>query len=205
MIKKFLVNNDMKKRALRLMIESDSKFSWLNSLKKLLLIITLVLPVLFLVYAYKVSNGFVWLHGLYAAQGSKNHLFIWTVCITMIVIFGLITFILKILFRGLAGRDIDEKIDESLMLDNGALVYGYRLKMQSYRSERVVATIPLNECTYSIDEKGKKITFFGNIFSQFYTDYNKNEINGKGNYIDKITLYDYFEPSLVTFLNEWRS
>ena len=77
--------------------------------------------------------------------------------------------------------------------------------MQSYRSERVLVTIPLNDCRYSIDKTKKEIKFTGKIFSQFYTDYSKNEINGKGDYINEFILYDYFSPSLINFLDEWRS
>ena len=177
---------------------------WLKILETIITFLTFAVPTIFVIYAY-TSSGFVWQNSLYSAAGSKNHMFIWTVGITILIVIGMFAIILKLLLKSLAGKTINERIDEGLFIENDILTYGYRLKMQSYRSERVLVTIPLNDCRYSIDKTKKEIKFTGKIFSQFYTDYSKNEINGKGDYINEFILYDYFSPSLINFLDEWRS
>ena len=109
-------------------------------------------------------------------------------------------FVIRVVYNGLSSKTINERFGESLVLENRTLFYGYKLKMQSYTDERVVVNIPLDAVRYSIDKQNRKILFEGSIFSQFYTDYKNGVINGKGDYISDIVLYDYFEPSLISFL-----
>lgn len=201
-IRVFNVDEKIKKNIKRAAIKKQKRHKFLLFTKNVTLIMTFCIPVLFLIYAYWISDGFVQLNDFYAPIGTKNHLFIWTCTITAFVILLFLYVVIRIIYNGLSGMPINERYDESLVLENGTLSYGYKLKMQSYADERVVVKIPLNTVRYSTDMQNKKITFEGKMFSQFYTNYQNGEINGKGDYIPGIVLYDYFEPSLISFLTK---
>lgn len=203
-IEAFRINEKTKNELKKNMVHKQEKYKTLRNFKNMFLIIVLCAPLLFLIYAYLISDGFVQLNDFYAPIGTKNHLFIWTCTITVFIILLFVYFIIRIIYNGLSSKKINERFGESLVLENRTLFYGYKLKMQSYADERVVVNIPLDAVRYSIDTQNKKILFEGSIFSQFYTDYKNGIINGKGDYISDIVLYDYFEPSLISFLTKQR-
>ena len=199
-IETFRINEKIKKELKKNIIQNTKQHKTLFVVKKVFSIIVFCVPVVFLLYAYLISNDFVQLNDYYAPIGTKNHLFIWTCTITTFVILLFLYFIIRMIYNGLASKTINDRFDESLVYENHTLSYGYKLKMQSYIDERIVVRIPLETTEYHIDEESKKIIFRGSLFSQFYTNYTQGEINGKGDYIPEIVLYDYFEPSLISFL-----
>lgn len=199
-IETFRINEKTKKELKNEIVFKQKKYKILRNVKNVFSIMVFCVPLLFLLYAYSISNGFVQLNDFYAPAGTKNHLFIWTCTITAFIILLFLYVVIRIIYNGLSSKTINERFDESLAFENGTLLYGYKLKMQSYVDERVVVKIPLDMVKYNIDIQNKKIKFEGSMFSQFYTNYRNGEINGKGDYIFDIVLYDYFEPSLISFL-----
>lgn len=196
----FNINRELKSKLKKNIIKNNKKYEGLFRFKNAFRVIVFAIPSVFLIYAYSISGRFIQLNDFYAPVGTKNHLFIWTCAITTFVILLFLYFIIRMIYNGLASKTINDRFDESLVYENHTLSYGYKLKMQSYIDERIVVRIPLETTEYHIDEESKKIIFRGSLFSQFYTNYTQGEINGKGDYIPEIVLYDYFEPSLISFL-----
>lgn len=200
MIENFIVNDRLKKEIKHNKKRNSNKYWFLRVIKKIFFVTIFITPSVFTFYAYRISKGFVYLNDRYAPIGTKNSLYILTIAVTMFVLLLFFYLILNMIYDGLINRVINRHFSESLVYNNGILKYGYKLKMQSYTDERVLVNIPLDAVKYSIDAQNKEILFEGSIFSQFYTDYKNGVINGKGDYISDIVLYDYFEPSLISFL-----
>lgn len=201
MTKNFLVDSRLKKK-----LESNHKkytnnYVVLKHIKNFLMALSPSLPIIFAIYAYIISDGFVYLNDFYAKVGSKNHLFIWTVAATMFVLLLFFYLIARVIYNGLINKKLKERFDENIVFDTDRFQYGYKISMQSYVNDRVIVTIPINELTCKINNKTKRIIFTGNITSQYYTNYKKNQPQGQGGKLDEdFIIYDYFSPSLIEFL-----
>lgn len=201
MTENFLVDQRLKKK-----LESDHKrytdsYTVLKHVKNFLAAFTPIFPIIFLVYAYEISDGFVYLNDFYAEAGSKNHLFIWTVAITILVLLIFFYSIARVVYNGLVNKKLKEHFDENIIFDADKFQYGYKLSMQSYINDRIIVTIPIAGLICRVNNKTKKIVFSGDITSQYYTNYRTDETQGQGGKLDEdLVIYDYFSPSLIEFL-----
>ena len=202
-IETFLVDKKTKGIILKNNKEYDKKYNFIRIMKKCMLIFSIVIPTGFMIYAYKISKGFVYLNDRYAPVGTKNNLFIWTVFFVMLVILLFFTLVLSVIYNNSVNRVLKEKYDETLVYEDDHLRYGYKLSMQSSMNDRVVVDISIDGLTCFVNKITKKITFVGKINSKYYTDYRTGESNGNGGSLNEgIVIYDYFSPSLIKFLEE---
>ena len=121
MVSKFLIDNNQKKKLLFKILKANSDYILLYYLKNFFHIIAFIFPIAFLIYAYLISNDFVWSNNFYGAEGNKNHLMIWTIGFTLFILLWFFSYILKLVFVGLAGKTINERIDEVLFIENDIL------------------------------------------------------------------------------------
>ena len=197
--------DETKKRNLRKHInKTTDKFSGLRKLLKITNILVLALPILFVLYAYFVSEGFVQLHNRYSPIGTKNHLLIVVVTIAIFVIVYFMRLIIKTMYTGLATKNLKGRFAETLHINNDILEYGYKNYMQSTLNDRVIVKISLPEIKQVVyDSNENKLTFVGKISSLYYDNYEKSITRGKEEYEDtKFELWDYFTPSLRNHLIE---
>ena len=85
-IETFRINEKTKKELKNKIVFKQKKYKILRNVKNVFSIMVFCVPLLFLIYAYSISNGFVQLNDFYAPTGTKNHLFIWTCTITAFII-----------------------------------------------------------------------------------------------------------------------
>lgn len=204
MIKEFFIDETKKKKLKRFIQNSTDKYTWIRKTIRILNALVLILPVLFLVYAYYISDGYVQLHGRYAPVGTKNHLFIITVAVVIFILTLFFKFIMNTIYAGLAERNIKGRFAETLIYNNGVLEYGYKNHMQASLFDRVIVKIPLSEIQKIIyNSTEQKLIFDGNISSLYYDNFEKESTRGQETYEKGIfELWDYFTPSLKDFLEE---
>lgn len=203
-ITEFFVDESRKKHLKKYIDRSTNEFSGIKKCLQISNILILLLPLLFVVYAYFISNGFVQLHDRYAPEGTKNHLLIITIAIVILVLTYFMRLIIKTIYSGLVSRNIKGRFAETLLYNDGTLEYGYKNYMQASIYDRVIVKIPLlmlDDIIYNSGEK--KLTFVGKISSLYYDNYEKMITRGTEIYEDmEFDIFDYFSPSISEFLNE---
>lgn len=201
MITEFRVDSDKKKAAERKLYQ-EKGFALLKWGKWLFLCLTFLAPAGFLVYAYLISDGFVYLHDRYGTLGQKNSLLIWIAAGTIAVIMLIFELVFSILAKGLANRETHGRFAETLLADESHLQYSYRNYMDARRNDMVVVKIALDGSVKALYRRlTQELAFSGAIHSTYYDDYGKGITHGAGGgMLDHFSIYDYFSPSLYEYL-----
>lgn len=204
MIKEFFIDENRKKKLKKLIMEASDKYLWIKKSICILNALVVIFPLLFLVYAYFISDAFVQLHDRYAPVGTKNHWFIITVTVVIFIMTFFLKLIMNTIYAGLAEQKLDGRFAETLIYNNGVIEYGYKNHMQATMHDRVIVKIPLAEIDMIYyDSNEEKITFEGNISSLYYDNYEEGYTRGQEKYIKtSFELWDYFVPGLKSFLDE---
>ena len=128
----------------------------------------------------------------------KDWYIAWGVFAFINIIFPTLYIILRIARWRVTGRELSERINESLRLEGEILEYGYQNFAGHTSIDRVVVWIK----DWDAKINGDKIIFRGKIKQKYYDDYLKMETRAPDEYVDgKWILYDYFEPALKDMLN----
>ena len=159
-------------------------------------------PVVFLIYALVISDGFVYRHDRYGTYGQKNLMIILTITSTIAVLLFLLRLLVTMVDKGLSGRNTYYRFAETLTAEDGMLVYGYKNFLQSFPNDLVEVKIRLDPSMSILYDPGDmKLIFTGNISSLYYEDYERGITQGKEKFTrQSFILYDYFTPSLSAFL-----
>lgn len=132
----------------------------------------------------------------------KDYLTIWFNFITVTAVSAVISILLRTLGKNLGGRDIKERANESLLLQDGKLYYTFRTKFITPVNGRNLVVIPLDSIhEMSYNERLCEIHLFGTFSSDAYVDFAAecNSEPDSGN-LSGFVIYDYFEPSLYHIL-----
>lgn len=204
MIKEIFVDEKKKNSLKKTMQKTSSSYKGLRNCLNIMRLLVYLVPAAFLGYAYFISTGFVQLHDRYAPIGTKNHLFIVTVTIVILILMLFFKMIIKTIYVGLVAKSIKEKFNETLIYNDGVLEYGYQNYMQATLFDRVIVKIPidtLDKVEYVVKEK--KFIFTGDISSLYYENYEKMSTRGKENFVkSQFEIIDYFSPTLESLLKE---
>lgn len=159
-------------------------------------------PAAFLVYAYWISDSFVYRHDRYGTYGQKNLMLILTVAGTMAVLLLLMRLVVAAVDKGLSGRNTYYRFGETLTAEEGMLIYGYKNFLQSFPKDLVEVKFRLEPpMEVRFAPRDGRLTFTGLISSLYYEDYEKGITQGEEKFVQQsFTLYDYFSPSLSAFL-----
>ena len=162
----------------------------------------ILLPVAFFVYAYWISDGFVYHHDRYGTYGQKNLMLILTVVGTMVVLLLLLRLVVAAVDKGLSGRNTYYRVAETLTAEDGMLIYGYKNFLQSFPKDMVGVKFRLEPpMEVRFDPRDGRLTFTGPISSLYYENYEKRITQGTEKFVQQdFILYDYFSPSLSAFL-----
>lgn len=162
----------------------------------------ILLPVAFFVYAYWISDGFVYHHDRYGTYGQKNLMLILTVVGTMVVLLLLLRLVVAAVDKGLSGRNTYYRVAETLTAEDGMLIYGYKNFLQSFPKDMVEVKFRLEPpMEVRFDPRDGRLTFTGPISSLYYENYEKRITQGTEKFVQQdFILYDYFSPSLSAFL-----
>lgn len=191
-----------KKRAIDRKLYQNRGIAALKYCKRLFICLTFLAPASFLVYAYLISDSFVYLHDRYGTLGQKNSLLIWIAAGAIAV--GMLIFELafSILAKGLANRETQGRFAETLYADGGHLRYCYRNYMNARPNDMVVVEIDLDRTVKAFYRPlTRELAFSGTIRSTYYDDYGKGISHGQEDgVIGRFSIYDYFCPSLYEYL-----
>lgn len=120
----------------------------------------------------------------------------------LLVFFGLATWASVLLAHRIANRNLGERVDEELTLEGDVLHYSFRIRYRSNYGRARNVIIPLDNIRscYAEPSLGRlslRGTFSGDYFAR--TEGSLSAVPSEGN-LNDFVLYDYFTPSLNTFL-----
>ncbi len=131
----------------------------------------------------------------------KDYLTIVFNSITIAVVGGVVSILLRALGGNLGSRDAGERVDEELMLVGDRLRYTFRTKHITPTNGRNLIVIPLGDIRHiEYDAHLSKLTLYGRFSSDAYLDYSREGFQepASGN-LSEFVFYDYFDPSLLAF------
>ncbi len=196
--------DEKKKKRLEQRLRRTSGSMVLRVLKRAFSLLCVVAPATFCLYAYFISDGFVYRHDRYGTLGQKNTLFILVVAGAIFAIGLMLALVFHVLEHGFANRDTHYRVSESLFLEDDVLRYCYKNYMCSMPRDMVVVKIKLNGDTriHYTAESGE-ILFSGLISSVYYENYELQITQGKETFVQQdFSIYDYFSPSLWRHLEK---
>lgn len=163
---------------------------------RVLLIVAAIFTVILLVYGFAFENTFI-------MDGEKDAILIWGIIMMVDIILVFLWVITKIaIFRG-TGKYISERVNESLILEDSVLKYGYQNFAGATEEDRVVVTLSLEQNHITYNPLIKQLTFEGTLNSTYYDNYQTRETRADGEMKQgTFVLFDYFKPSLVDTLKE---
>jgi len=203
MVTEFRVDKGLKKDVEQKLYQNRGS-AQLKRGKNLFLYLIILAPAVFLIYAYLISDGFVYLHDRYGTLGQKNSVLICTAAAAIAVVMLIFELVFSILAKGLANRETHGRFSESLLMDGSFLRYSYRNYMDAKRNDMVVVEIHLDGSVKVLYRPlTHELSFSGSICSIYYDDYGRGVTRGNQNcMIDRFSIYDYFSPSLYEYLKE---
>lgn len=161
--------------------------------------------VVFLIYGFGLKDTFIVQDITDSNYGLKDSVLVWFVLVTVDFILALLWFMQKLVVNIVLGKYINQRINESLIISNGEIEYGYQNLVGASSGDRVIVKIPFdNISTIRTDQRVKKIEILGMVSSKYYENYSQKKTRApKNNYKEgSFVLFDYFEPSLMEFFKK---
>ena len=192
--------DDLRKDGIQKKYIKTSK--WAMMLSVGLLTIFTLFTILFAIYGIGLKSTFIVQDVTASNYGEKNTLLVWTVLIAADFIILFLWFIQKLVINGIYGKYINQRINESLIISNGIIKYGYQNSVGSTSSDRVIVVIPIDGIkSIKINREIERIELKGTISSKYYENYSKRITRApKDNFTEgSFVLFDYFEPKLTEF------
>lgn len=114
-----------------------------------------------------------------------------------------IWFFINRVVSNLSGKDITERKDEELNLSEDKIRYVFRLRNQIRASNRYIITMQRTTGNQVlVDNEHCKITLLGECVCQNVIRYGtRYETMVDQKVLQEFSIYDYFEPSLISMLN----
>ena len=197
----FVVNLKAKKRLHKIQHKKDIRFNKLKKIIKIGWFLTILMPLVFVLYAYMSKDKFLFTIDRYAPVGTKDYFEIISIAGFILLMFFLVTLIIRTVMLNFTIENTKRRINESLIFDSDIIIYSYQRFLQSSTNDRVEVIIPVTEVLIRYNNHLSKFTFTGRIASTYYYVYgdpssDKIEEEKEQDFI----IFDYFEPSLYTFL-----
>lgn len=131
--------------------------------------------------------------------GKKNWFVIWSIFAIINILGPFFVLITKIVVKRITGKDISERINESLFVENRVLEYGYQNYADHSKFDRIIITMPFDMIeAVKVSPRKKEILIKGKSYQRYYDNYELRMTRAEEEYIYReILLYDYFEPSFI--------
>jgi hypothetical protein len=163
----------------------------------------MIFTIVFAVYGIGLENTFIVKDVTSSDYGRKNLLLVWIVLITVDIIILFLWFIQRLVVNGIFGKFIKQRINESLIISDEIIEYGYQNLVGSTSSDRVIVRIPTNSIKQiKVSRDIYKLEIVGLLSSKYYENYSQKKTRApKNNYKEgSFVLFDYFNPGLMDFL-----
>lgn|GEM_PF-6091347 len=196
------LDSQKKKAICKAIIKNNRTFSIIQKIVKLIFMSGFLMSVVYAFLSCKVTDWHVVrVNGIDQIDYFEVIMFSGNI----FILTSLIALFLKTYLKNISKKDCYERINESLYLENGVLVYAYQVFMRSGLRARNVISIPINDIE-AIDYSPnlKKITLKGSFSREYVENFNSTRtiIPNKRNR-DTFVFYDYFSPSLMTIFNQY--
>lgn len=193
----FNINKQKKKNIQKNMYLSRKSVRITYIIEKAVLLISLVGPLLYFIVNALSPTAYM---GNIRGAIRKNYdvlILLTTLAMGMLLAAWILIRTLRI---KLSSVHATERVEETIEITDGKLIYAFRIKFQTNFNERKVIVIELNsleKMDYEI--RSKKITISGKMIEtciDVNVDIEKSESR-------QLVIYDYFEPSLYGYLKTY--
>lgn len=170
----------------------------------IMIILAVIFSICLLIYGFGNENAFIVNDVTDTDFGKKNMMLLYFILGTVDIIFLFGYMVIRIATNRITGKNISERVNETLLIKNDCIEYGYQNYAGSVDGDRVVVQIPfryISKITYS--NTTKEIVFKGKYSSKYYEDYKTKETRADDKlFSDDFIIFDYFEPSLINSLGK---
>lgn len=174
-------------------------------LSLMFMFVLVIFNVAFPIYGLGIKSTFLIQDITASDYGEKNKLIVWVVWITVDIIIFFLWFIQKIVINGIGGKFINQRINESLIISDNEIEYGYQNLSGSSVGDRVVVRVPIVGISQiKINRNIARIEVVGLVSSKYYENYSQKKTRApKNNYKEgSLVIFDYFEPEIIKFFEE---
>lgn len=200
-MKKFNVDKNKKKKLHKQYIRSKPLLYLAGNL---LLAVMVLFTAVFCIYSLTSDTAFLVRDMMEDDYGQKNKLLIGFVVVTVDIVLVFLWVVFKLVIKRVTGKNISERVNETLIWKDSILEYGYQNFAGATRWDRIIVRIPVDrmeKITYQ--SKLGRLQFTGPVSMVYYDDYEKKLTDIKEKYENQtVVLFDYFNPSLYIFLTE---
>lgn len=170
----------------------------------IMIILAVIFSICLLIYGFGNENAFIVNDVTDTDFGKKNMMLLYFILGTVDIIFLFGYMVIRIATNRITGKNISERVNETLLIKNDCIEYGYQNYAGSVDGDRVVVQIPfryISKITYT--NTTKEIVFKGKYSSKYYEDYKTKETRADDKlFSDDFIIFDYFEPSLINSLGK---
>lgn len=198
----FIIKNSIKEEAEKKITSRKMSLRIIRMLEKSALAIALVGGIGFIVINILTPGAF---EGEIGGEFGKNYFLIFMFGSIIIGTFLVVWILLLTLRIRVSQIGINDRVNESLRIEDNCLTYTYRLKYQSLPTDRGVVAVKLDEIsTVKYDADLGKLTIHGRISDQWIEDFRGiDRVNISNAEEGRFTIYDYFSPSLIEELKRY--
>ena len=200
-MQQLLVNKQQKKKIHKNYLKS---YKVIYIIPYIMIILAIVFSIGLLIYGFRNENAFIVNDATDTDFGKKNIMLLFFILGTVDIVLAFLYLIIKITTKRISGRNISERINETLLIKNDCIEYGYQNYVGAVDGDRVVVQLPfryINKITYN--NATKKTVFMGKYTSKYYEDYKTKTTRADDTlFSDDFIIFDYFEPSLIDALSK---
>lgn len=161
--------------------------------------------VVFFVYGLLVKDTFV-VHDIYAYNyGEKNRWLVWCILLGTDLVLVFLWVIFKLVIYRICGKYISERVNESLIISDANVEYGYQNLVGSTDVDRVIITLPVRDIKkVKINRQSECVEICGLVSSVYYDNYKNKETRALKDKFEEGTLilFDYFKPGIIKFFEK---
>lgn len=200
-MQQLLVNKQQKKKIHKNYLKS---YKVIYIIPYIMIILAIVFSIGLLIYGFGNENAFIVNDATDTDFGKKNIMLLFFILGTVDIVLAFLYLIIKITTKRISGRNISERINETLLIKNDCIEYGYQNYAGAVDGDRVIVQLPfryINKITYN--NTTKKTVFMGKYTSKYYEDYKIKTTRADDTlFSDDFIIFDYFEPSLIDALRK---
>lgn len=188
--KTFIAVEEKKKDAVKHQIDINKKLKVTDFLGKIMLLSGIVAGVSYFLVQAAINS---WSISYNTGDVATPYGWVIARAISFAVLGLAIFAIMHTVVQAKAGKDIRDRVNEALELNNAELRYVYERGKTAAQKE--VITIPVHNTEISYEAKAKRLLFTGNISVKHIhaVEGNRKMVSES---INKFVIYDYFDPSV---------
>ena len=170
-----------------------------------LLSVIVLFTIIFTIYGFGIKNTFLIYDPSDTAYLTKDTLLVWLILLTGDFILVFLWLVQYKLANGISGKYIGQRVNESLIISDTLIEYGYQNAVGQVPGDRIVITLRLQTIReINIDKTLSRVEIWADEIRSVYYDRFSDGVKmtrADGKYeAASFVAFDYFEPSLIKYI-----